>query len=48
MQKDACRHADKVKTVSLYLQVDIRSFDEAVIIGAALSLSSSAFVLQVL
>jgi hypothetical protein len=29
------------------LQVNIRSIDEAVVIGAALSLSSSAFVLQV-
>jgi hypothetical protein len=29
-------------------QVNIRSIDEAVVIGAALSLSSSAFVLQVL
>jgi Kef-type K+ transport system membrane component KefB len=29
-------------------QVNIRSNDEAVVIGAALSLSSSAFVLQVL
>ena len=30
------------------LQVNIRSVDEAIVIGAALSLSSSAFVLQVL
>lgn len=29
------------------LQVNIRSVDEAIVIGAALSLSSSAFVLQV-
>lgn len=29
------------------LQVNIRSIDEAIVIGAALSLSSSAFVLQV-
>lgn len=29
------------------VQVNIRSIDEAVVIGAALSLSSSAFVLQV-
>lgn len=28
-------------------QVNIRSIDEAIVIGAALSLSSSAFVLQV-
>lgn len=30
-----------------FSQVNIRSIDEAVVIGAALSLSSSAFVLQV-
>lgn len=30
------------------MQVNIRSVDEAVVIGAALSLSSSAFVLQVI
>jgi hypothetical protein len=29
------------------VQVNIRSVDEAIVIGAALSLSSSAFVLQV-
>ena len=29
------------------MQVNIRSIDEAIVIGAALSLSSSAFVLQV-
>lgn len=29
------------------IQVNIRSIDEAIVIGAALSLSSSAFVLQV-
>jgi hypothetical protein len=32
---------------NLDLQVNIRSVDEAIVIGAALSLSSSAFVLQV-
>lgn len=29
------------------MQVNIRTIDEAVVIGAALSMSSSAFVLQV-
>mgnify|MGYP007059636615 FL=1 len=29
------------------IQVNIRTIDEAVVIGAALSMSSSAFVLQV-
>ncbi|GJY82935.1 K(+) efflux antiporter 3, chloroplastic [Tanacetum coccineum] len=40
--------SDLVRNYSVVLEVNIRSIDEAVVIGAALSLSSSAFVLQLL
>lgn len=47
-----CSYEAKLKKKRLIssfneFQVNIRSIDEAVVIGAALSLSSSAFVLQV-
>lgn len=56
----ACCSVDLISTLSCIIlvtlismfmnsmQVNIRSVDEAIVIGAALSLSSSAFVLQVL